>query len=60
MSTGGHVDYHQVTDEPQYINYPHLAKVASFVADVAQRIGDLDHRIVVDKPKPDPKGRCVQ
>jgi hypothetical protein len=60
MSTGGHVDYHQVTDEPQYINYPHLAKVASLVADVAQRIGDLDHRIVVDKPKPDPKGRCVQ
>jgi len=60
MSTGGHVDYHQVTDEPQYINYPHLAKVASFVADVAQRVGDLDHRVVVDKPKPDPKGRCVQ
>jgi hypothetical protein len=60
MSTGGHVDYHQVTDEPQYINYPHLAKVASFVADVAERVANLDHRIVVDKAKPDPHGQCVQ
>jgi hypothetical protein len=60
MSTGGHIDYHQVSDEPQNINYPHLAKVASLLADVAQRVGDLDHRVVVDKPKPDPKGQCVQ
>jgi len=60
MSTGGHVDYHQVTDEPQYINYPHLARVASFVGDVAERVANLDHRIVVDKPKPDPHGQCVQ
>jgi Zn-dependent M28 family amino/carboxypeptidase len=60
MSTGGHIDYHQVTDEPQYINYPHLVKVASFVADVAERVGNLDHRVTVDKPKPDPKGQCVQ
>ena len=26
----------------------------------AMRVANLDHRIVVDKPKPDPKGRCVQ
>ena len=60
FSTGGHVDYHQVTDEPQYINFPHLVKVASLVADVADRIANLDHRVVVDKPKPDPHGQCVQ
>ena len=60
MSTGGHVDYHQVTDEPQYINYVHLAKVASFLADVADRVANLDHRVVVDHPKPDPKAECVQ
>ena len=60
FSTGGHVDYHQVTDEPQYINYPHLAKVASLLADVAERVANLDHRVVVDKPKPDPQGQCVQ
>jgi hypothetical protein len=60
FSTGGHVDYHQITDEPQYINYPQLVKVASLLADVTDRVANLDHRIVVDKPKPDPKGQCVQ
>jgi hypothetical protein len=60
ITTGGHSDYHQLTDEPQYINYPHLAAVASLVADVATTVANLDHRVVVDKPKPDPLGRCQQ
>jgi hypothetical protein len=60
MSTGGHVDYHQITDEPQYINYSHLAKTAGLLADVAERVANLDHRVVVDHAKPDPKGQCVQ
>jgi hypothetical protein len=60
MSTGGHVDYHQLSDEPQRINYTHLARVASFLADVADHVANLDHRVVVDKPKPDPNGQCVQ
>ena len=60
MSTGSHVDYHQVTDEPQYINYSHLARVASFVGDLARHVANLDHRLVVDHPKPDPNAECVQ
>lgn len=60
LSTGGHADYHQVTDEPQYIQYPHMALVARLVHESALRIANLDHRLVVDKPKPDPKGTCVQ
>jgi hypothetical protein len=60
FTTGGHADYHQVTDEPQYIDYDRLARVSQFVADLAHRVGDLDHRVVVDKPKPDPNGNCVQ
>jgi hypothetical protein len=60
FTTGGHADYHQVTDEPQYLNYPRMAEVATLVRDVAVRVGNLDHRVVVDKPKPDPKGACVQ
>ena len=60
MTTGGHADYHQVTDEPQYIDYRHLTEIARYVQDAATSIANLDHRIVVDKPKPDPKGRCVQ
>jgi hypothetical protein len=60
FTTGGHADYHQVTDEPQYIDFKHLAQVATLGRDIAIKVGDLDHRVVVDKPKPDPKGRCVQ
>ena len=60
FTTGGHADYHQVTDEPQYIDYDRMARVAQYVADLATRVANLDHRPVVDKEKPDPHGQCVQ
>jgi len=60
FTTGNHRDYHQVTDEPQYIDYDKLAHVSQFVYDVAATVANLDHRVVVDKPKPDPRGNCVQ
>ncbi|MEO5568799.1 MAG: M28 family peptidase, partial [Gemmatimonadaceae bacterium] len=60
FTTGGHSDYHQLTDEPQYIEYDHMTRVAMLVKNAAERIGNLDHRVAVDKPKPDPKGQCVQ
>ena len=60
FSTGGHGDYHQVTDEPQYIDYEKLRNVSQFVYDIAAALANLDHRVVVDKPKPDPRGNCVQ
>ena len=60
FSTGGHRDYHQVTDEPQYIDYEQLARVANLVHDVALRVANLDHRVIVDKAKPDAHGQCVQ
>ncbi len=54
FTTGGHADYHQVTDEPQYIQYGHMAKVDSLIFDVAVAVANLDHRVVVDHPKPNP------
>jgi hypothetical protein len=60
FTTGGHADYHQVTDEPQYIDYDRMARVATYVADLATSVGNLAQRPVVDKPKPDPQGQCVQ
>src|SRR6267378_4041313 len=60
FTTGNHRDYHQVTDEPEYIDYDKLAHVSQFVHDVATAVANLDHRVVVDKPKPDPHGNCVQ
>jgi len=60
FSTGGHRDYHQVTDEPQYIDYEKLRNVSQFVYDIGTAVANLDHRVVVDKPKPNPRGNCVQ
>jgi hypothetical protein len=60
VSTGGHADYHMVTDEPQYIDYDRLTRVSQYVADLAGQLAALPTRPVVDKPKPDPKGQCVQ
>jgi len=60
FSTGGHQDYHEVTDEPQYIDYDHLRRVTTLIKDVGAAVANLDHAVVVDKPKPDPKGQCQQ
>ncbi|MEJ7809788.1 MAG: M28 family peptidase [Gemmatimonadaceae bacterium] len=61
FTTGVHPDYHMPTDEPQYIDYTHMATVAQFIHDIALRVASLDHRMVVDKPKPaDPKAGCQQ
>jgi hypothetical protein len=60
FTTGLHEDYHQLTDEPEYIDYAHMARIATFVHDIALTVANLDHRIVVDQPKPDPMGACRQ
>ncbi len=60
FTTGLHADYHQVTDEAQYIDYPHMAAVSQLVHDVALTVANADHRIVVDKAKPNPNAACKQ
>jgi Zn-dependent M28 family amino/carboxypeptidase len=60
FSAGYHIDYHQVGDEPQYIWYDHTAHIAEFVRDVAVAVANRPQRLVVDKPKPDPKAPCRQ
>ena len=60
FTTGGHADYHQVTDEPQYIDYDHMSTIARLVHATAVTVANLGHRPVVDKPKPDPRGTCQQ
>jgi hypothetical protein len=61
MSRGEHLDYHQVTDEPQYISYPDLARVSRMVYAAAVAIADMPARPALDVPKPtDPHGQCRQ
>jgi hypothetical protein len=61
MSRGEHLDYHQVTDEPQYISYPDLARVSRMVYAAAMALADMPTRPALDAPKPtDPHGQCRQ
>ncbi len=60
MTTGGHADYHQVTDEVEFIDFEKLSKVTRFAHDLARALGDRPERPLVDKPRPNPRGNCVQ
>ncbi|MCU0622741.1 MAG: M28 family peptidase [Gemmatimonadaceae bacterium] len=60
FSTGGHADYHMITDEPQYLDYPHFLRVTRFVADLAQAAANRPGRFALDKPVPGPTAQCVQ
>ena len=59
-SRGEHLDYHQITDEPQYIDYEALARVATLARDAAAAVADLDHRPAVDGARTDPHAPCRQ
>ena len=58
FTTGQHSDYHQVTDEPEYIDYDHLARIGNFVFTFGSYIANIDHRPKVDKPVPNPRALC--
>lgn len=60
FTTGLHADYHQVTDEPQYIDYDHMARVGELVRDIAVHIANLPARPLVDKPVGAADAACVQ
>ena len=60
FSGGNHVDYHQLTDEAQYIAYPQFTRVVLLAQDAAGTIANLDHMLRRDKPKPAPDAACVQ
>jgi len=52
FSTGYSEDYHQPTDEPQYADYDHMAKIGDFIHDIAMALA-----VRPDRPKilgPDP------
>ena len=38
--TGLHGDYHQRSDEPEFIDYPHYAKIANYIRDLVVEVGN--------------------
>ena len=43
LSRGSHMDYHQLTDEPQYIDYPDYARLTQLVFDGAVFVANAEH-----------------
>lgn len=61
LSRGEHMDYHQVTDEPQYIDYADYARLTQMVFDAAMFVANADHAPRLDAPKPtNPHVPCRQ
>jgi len=47
FSTGYSIDYHQATDEPQYIDYDHSARVGRFVHEIMSAVANRTTRLRV-------------
>ena len=60
LSRGEHLDYHQVTDEAQYIDYEDMTRVALLVHDAAMIVANRDQRPALSAPKHDPHVPCRQ
>ena len=60
VAAAWYIDYHMVSDEPQYVAYPRMAKIANYIRDVVGEVANAPHRPVVDKPKPNPEATCRQ
>jgi hypothetical protein len=53
FSLGYAQDYHQATDEPQYVDYEHSARVGRFIHDVMHAIAQQPDRLAIAGPDPD-------
>ncbi|MEP6833435.1 MAG: M28 family peptidase, partial [Gemmatimonas sp.] len=45
FTTGYHADYRQVTDEPQYVQYQHMARIVQLISASTLQVANLDHRL---------------
>ena len=59
FSSGYSVDYHQPTDEPQYIDYDKSARIGRFVHEIMMTVGNRAERLkVLPFEQQDPAARC--
>jgi hypothetical protein len=52
FSLGYAEDYHQATDEPQYVDYDHAARLGRFIHDVMMAISQRKDRLAIAGPDP--------
>ena len=47
-------DYHKLTDDVDKINFEKIEKVSTLVTELANRIANIDHKLVIDKTDVNP------
>jgi Zn-dependent M28 family amino/carboxypeptidase len=52
FSTGYAQDYHQATDEPQYADYDHMARIGRFIHDVMWAVANRKDKPAIAGPDP--------
>lgn len=52
FSTGYAEDYHQLTDEPEYADYDHMARIGNFVHNIAWAISQRRDKPAISGPDP--------
>jgi peptidase M28-like protein len=60
VAAAWYIDYHMVSDEPQYIAYDRMTHIGRFIRDYVAQVANLGHRPRVDGPKPEPNELCRQ
>ena len=60
VAAAWYLDYHMVSDEPQYVDYDRLAGIGRYIHDVTRTIADRRQKPVPDQPAPDPDAICRQ
>jgi hypothetical protein len=57
---GGNLDYHMVSDEPQYVDDERLTGIGRYIHDVTRMLTERGQKPVPDQPAPDPDAICRQ
>ena len=52
FSTGYAYDYHQLTDEPRYADYDHMAKIGHFIHDIMWAVANRPNKPAITGPDP--------
>jgi hypothetical protein len=52
FSTGYALDYHQLTDEPRYADYDHMARIGTFIHDIMTTVANRPHRLTITGADP--------
>ena len=60
VAAAWYIDYHMVSDEPQYIAYDRMTHIGRFIRDYIADLASFERRPTVDKPKPEVNGLCRQ